>query len=65
MDALANDIGAPPSRVVKWRTRDRVPSEYWRALLDAAAKRGIQATPELLVELSNRQRDQGQTDTAA
>ena len=66
MDALANDVGAPPSRVVKWRTRNRVPSEYWRALLDAAARRGIPATPELLVELSNRQREQGQpSDTAA
>lgn len=58
MDDLAKDVGAPVSRVIKWRTRNRVPAEYWRALLVAAEKREIAASPEMLVELSSRELNQ-------
>lgn len=62
MEALAGDVGATVHRVRKWRVRNRVPAEYWDALLRAAGEREIAATPELLVSLAAEQRD---AETAA
>ncbi len=40
-DALASDVGATVYSIRKWRQRDSIPPEYWRALVESAAKRGI------------------------
>lgn len=65
LEALAHDVGATTHRVSKWRIRDRVPSEYWQALLEGAERRGIPVTPEILIALSNRQRDSTSSESTA
>jgi hypothetical protein len=38
---LAAALGRPPSTVSAWRSRDRIPSQYWAAMIDAAERRGL------------------------
>lgn len=37
---LAHDLGLTIGQVQKWADRDRIPSEHWNALIEAAGKRG-------------------------
>lgn len=37
---LAEDIGVEPEQVRTWKSRNNVPPEYWRSVVDAAGKRG-------------------------
>ena len=41
LETLAGDIGVSLAAVRKWPQRDRIPSEYWLALVRAAHDRGI------------------------
>ena len=39
--AFARDAGCSPVLVRQWRHRDWVPAQYWRGIIDGAARRGI------------------------
>jgi hypothetical protein len=39
--SLAEDLGLPPRTVKQWRTRDRIPSEYFFEVIQAAKRRSI------------------------
>lgn len=53
-DAMAVDIGAGVSATRKWLHRDRIPDEWWQAVLKSppAVKAGL--TAETFVELAAR-----------
>lgn len=52
-DSAAADIGERPATVRKWKQRNRIPSEYWVAVVTAAQARGFAAvTLELLAQLA-------------
>ena len=58
---LAREIGAPYSTVSAWKQRGSIPVAYWRAIIDAAHRRGHpEITADLLVglhaDLSGEQR---------
>ncbi len=38
---LAAALGRPPTTVSAWRSRDRIPSQYWAAIVSAAERRGF------------------------
>lgn len=52
--ALADDIDAKLSRVLKWRARKKIPANAWSKVLDAAKRRGFQLDAEQLVRASVR-----------
>lgn len=39
--AFARDAGCSTTLVRQWRHRDWVPAQYWRGIIDGAARRGI------------------------
>jgi hypothetical protein len=39
--AFARDAGCSPVLARQWRHRDWVPAQYWRGIIDGAARRGI------------------------
>jgi hypothetical protein len=43
VETFAADIGTTLARVFKWRTRKRVPPEYWLSIVCAAERRGLSA----------------------
>lgn len=52
LETLAGDIGASLAAVRKWPQRDRIPSEYWLAIVRAASEREIGGvTYEALAEM--------------
>lgn len=48
---LAEDIGEKPETVRKWRSRNRIPSVKWQAVINAAKKRRYPVTSNLLIQL--------------
>lgn len=56
--ALAGDIGLEDANLVRsWRSRDRIPDEYWAAIVKAAGERGFsKVTPHLLTALAATKR---------
>ena len=47
--ALASDLGEQPGTVRSWRLPDRgIPSRHWPRLIEAARRRGIYLTYEML-----------------
>ena len=52
--ALADDVGVPKERARQWWRDDSIHSKYWKRLLKAARKRRIKITPELLIDLADR-----------
>lgn len=40
-EALAADIGQLGVTVRQWRNRGKIPQDYWRKIIDAAAQRGV------------------------
>ena len=51
---MAADIGAGVSAVRKWSQRDRIPDEWWSAILATAVARSSGMKAEILVELAAR-----------
>ena len=49
MTDLAEDIEVEYNTVQKWKERERIPSEHFQALLDAAKKRRIKLKAEDLI----------------
>jgi hypothetical protein len=39
-EAMAADIGEPGVKVRQWRNRGNIPSDYWPAIIAAAARKG-------------------------
>lgn len=56
--ALADDIGLEDANLVRsWRSRDRIPDEYWEAVIAAADQRGFaKVTADLLTALAATKR---------
>jgi hypothetical protein len=53
---LARDCDAELSAVNKWKTRNRIPSDYWHDVTASAKKRGLESvTLELLAKLQTSQ----------
>lgn len=56
--AFARDIGVEEGTAKQWRSRSKIPAEYWSDIIVAAQERQIQAvTASLLCSLANRRRD--------
>lgn len=54
---LASDTGAAVYAVRQWKARDRIPAEWWDALLAAANKRRFrQVTADLLLSLTAKRK---------
>lgn len=51
---LAGDLGVPKNRVRNWVRHDSIPDVYWRALLNKAPDRGIDISPDLLIDFAAR-----------
>jgi hypothetical protein len=55
LEAISDDTGASLFAVRKWPQRDRIPSEWWSALVRSAGERGInEVTFEALAEAHAR-----------
>ena len=52
--AMALEIGAPAANARKWEQRDRIPDEWWSALLATSTAQAAGLTAETLVELAAR-----------
>lgn len=50
---FAEDIGKNYAQVRKWRTRNRIPSEHWLDVVDAAKKRRIPVNLEMLAQMQD------------
>ncbi|WP_143103774.1 ribbon-helix-helix domain-containing protein [Methylobacterium gossipiicola] len=49
---LAAILGKPPGTVSSWKSRNQLPSEFWKTVLEAAARRGMtDITADLLIRL--------------
>lgn len=53
-DDLAADVGAKPDTVRKWRTRNRIPPEWWQPIIQAAETRGTRLTASELACIANK-----------
>ena len=51
---LAHDLGVPKERVRGWRRHDTLPQKYWKRLLKIAPDRNIDISPEMLIDLAER-----------
>lgn len=55
--AMAGDCGAKHWAVAKWHQRDRIPAEWWNAVVDGAAKAGHRSvTVEILADIASSRR---------
>lgn len=53
---LADDVGVTRGLVQQWWNRDRIPDDWWRAVVAAAGRRGLGVTLELLAQLAEQRR---------
>lgn len=53
-DAMADEIGAGAAAVRKWSQRDRIPAEWWNAVLSARRVKKARITAELMTTLAAR-----------
>ena len=53
MTELAADLSEKPGTVRKWKQRECIPADRWRALLDAAKGRDIAIDETLLVRIAD------------
>lgn len=51
---LGEALGAAAPTVKQWRRRNRVPAEYWSALVREAAKHGIALTCDHMAALAEK-----------
>ena len=51
---MAGEIGAGVAAVRKWSQRDRIPAEWWSAVLAAPRVRQARVTAELMALLAAR-----------
>jgi ribosome-binding protein aMBF1 (putative translation factor) len=62
--ALADEIGANPAAVHKWATAKRIPADWQAHVLKAARLRGIQITPEWMIDVHARNQSRRTKSTA-
>ncbi len=53
-EAMAAEIGAGPFAARKWATRNRIPDDWWSAVLASPTAQAAGVTADLLVELAAR-----------
>lgn len=58
-DELANAVGAKIETARKWRQRDKIPAEWWGAVVEAArsTKAGHDLTTDDLARIAARKRE--------
>lgn len=49
---FASDCEAKWMTAHQWRLRDRIPPEYWSALVKAAKRRGLNVSERTLIEMT-------------
>ncbi|MEH6474452.1 MAG: hypothetical protein V7727_02130 [Sneathiella sp.] len=50
---LAADLGVKKGTVDLWKHRNKIPAEYWKAVTEAAKRRGIKGVnPDAMAELA-------------
>lgn len=54
-DAMAAEIGAGAAAVRKWAQRDRIPSEWWAAVVSSPRAKAANVTSDLLIVLAARE----------
>lgn len=53
--SLGQDIGVPSGTVRQWRNRNTLPDRVWRAVVEAAGRRGIEGVSlETLAEIADQ-----------
>jgi hypothetical protein len=63
-EAMASDIGQQGVTVRQWRNRGKIPQEHWRAIIDAAARRGKSLTLEQFLPPADEGESEDQADAA-
>jgi hypothetical protein len=53
---FAADCGAKWMTAHQWRRRDKIPPEYWAALVRSAKRRALPVTEKLLADMAARKR---------
>ena len=56
VSAFAEAIDAPQPTANKWRQRDRIPADWWAAVLKTQEAKESRVTADLLVTLAARER---------
>lgn len=51
---MADEIGATVHKTRKWAQRDRIPDEWWEAVLASETAKAAGVTADLLVRLAAR-----------
>jgi hypothetical protein len=54
VDAFAFDVGVRPPAARKWFQRDRIPSEWWGAVLSTQKARSAELSAQTFVEIAAR-----------
>ena len=52
---MAQNVGAKPHSVEKWKQRDRIPSEYWQRAIEVARARGNEICADDLARIAAKQ----------
>lgn len=58
---MAHEIGASPFATRKWAGRDRIPAEWWTAVLASERVKDAGVTAGLLTELAARNFDEARS----
>ncbi len=51
---FAAEVGVPRDRADKWKQRRYIRPIYWSRVMEAARKRGIYVSPEMLINAAER-----------
>jgi len=51
---LAKDLGLPAGHVIKWRSRNNIPSKHWAALMRVKTKRRVKLTLAEMAAIKER-----------
>lgn len=58
-DYLAAEIGVKASTTRHWKTNNRIPQEYWKAVQLAARAKGVEITAQTFLDIAALCRDDG------
>lgn len=59
---MARDLNLPYQTVAKWAQRERIPSESWQAVIEAAKRKGRVVTLEQLANANPPRQSAGAND---
>lgn len=60
-EAMAADVGTRNWSVIKWFSRDTIPSKWWPAVLSTEKAKAAGVTFDLLVRLAEREVEEART----